>query len=320
VSRYLALRIAAILPVLVVASIISFGLAQLAPGDISLVLLGPYANEADRAKLRQELALDQPIYVQYARWIGRAGGGDLGTSIQMRAPVSRVLLEKFQNTLLLGGISFLLAFGAGLAVGIASALRQGTTVDHLAQLFVTFLSTMPVFWVGLALVYVFAVSLHVLPTGRMGPASGRADLLTSAQYLLLPALTTAFIPFAIIAKSTRAAFVDTMREEFVRVAQAKGLRNRTIRTRHILRVAFPAILYVSGLQFSYLIGGTVVFSEVVFSWPGIGLQMFNAVGARDLPMIQGIVLLAAFVSVMASLTTDLLHLALDPRVAQSRSH
>src|SRR6266446_607543 len=142
-SRYLALRIAAILPVLLAASIISFGLAQLAPGDISLVLLGPYANEADRAKLRQELALDQPIYVQYARWIGRAAGGDLGTSLQMRAPVSRVLLEKFQNTLLLGGISFLLAFGAGLAVGIASALRQGTTVDHLAQLFVTFLSTMP---------------------------------------------------------------------------------------------------------------------------------------------------------------------------------
>ena len=312
--RYLTLRLVYIVPVLLFASMISFGLAKLAPGDITLTLLGPYASENDRQALRQELALDQPVYVQYAYWFARALQGDLGRSIEMRAPVSRILADKFKNTLVLGLAAFSLAFVFGIGAGILSALKQSSLTDRSIQVTVTFLATMPVFWLGLALIYVFAINLRLLPTGRMEPVSGGGDIFTLLRHLILPALATAAIPAAIIAKSTRSSVMGVMREDFVLVARAKGLPERVVQFRHVLKAAAPNLLYVSGLQFAYLIGGTVVFTEVIFSWPGIGMQIFNAVASRDVPMIQGIVLLAALVSVITNLVVDLLHPMLDPRV------
>jgi peptide/nickel transport system permease protein len=312
--RYITFRFFAIVPVLLVASIVSFALAKLTPGDITITLLGQYATDADRQALRQQLALDRPFYVQYERWLARAVRGDLGMSIQMREPVAQVLAQKFKNTLLLGLVAFMLAFAAGVTTGVISAAKDRTIADRTIQTILAFLATMPVFWLGLVLIYVFAIGLHVLPTGGMGPAAGGGDALTTLRYLALPAITTAVIPAAIIAKSARSAVLEVSREQFVVVARTKGLPEPAIWRRHVLKVAFPAVLHISGIQFAYLIGGTVVFSEVVFSWPGIGLQMFNAVAARDLPMIQGIVLLAALVSVAASLIVDLMHALLDPRV------
>lgn len=318
-TRYITLRLAAMVPVLIGASMFSFALAKLAPGDVTTVLLGPYASEADRQSLRRELALDRPAYIQYAHWLGRALHGDLGRSIQMRAPVAQVLVEKFKNTLILGSTSFLLAFGVGLLLGIIAAAKPRTSVDRAIQVLTTFLATMPVFWVGLVLIYVFSVSLGLLPTGRMGPVAGGGDFLTTMKHLILPTVTTAAIPAAIIAKSTRSAILELTREEYVTAARAKGLSEFTLLRRHILKAAAPPILYVSGLQFAYLIGGTVVFSEIVFSWPGTGLQIFNAVGSRDIPMIQSIVLLAALVSVVINLLVDVLHVVLDPRVVVARA-
>jgi peptide/nickel transport system permease protein len=315
--RYITVRVVYIVPVLLFASMISFGLAKLAPGDITLILLGPYASENDRQALKQELALDQPVYVQYARWLGRALQGDLGRSIEMRAPVSRILADKFKNTLILGFTAFLLAFVCGVGAGILSAVKQTSLTDRSIQVLITFLATMPVFWLGLVLIYVFAINLRLLPTGRMEPVAGGGDLFTLIRHLILPALATAAIPAAIIAKSTRSAVTGVMREDFVLVARAKGLPERVVRLKHVLKAAAPNLLYVSGLQFAYLIGGTVIFTEVIFSWPGIGMQIFNAVASRDVPMIQGIVLLAALVSVITNLVVDLLHPIVDPRVTVS---
>lgn len=317
--RYFILRLVYIVPVLLFASMISFGLAKLAPGDITMTLLGPYASEKDRDALREELSLDQPVYVQYVRWLGRAVQGDLGRSIEMRAPVARILADKFKNTLILGLAAFTLAFVCGLGAGILSALKQSSFTDRSIQVMITFLATMPVFWLGLVLIYVFAINLRILPTGRMEPVAGGGDIFTLIRHLILPALATAAIPAAIIAKSTRSSVAAVMREEFVLVARAKGLPERIVQFRHVLKAAAPNLLYISGLQFAYLIGGTVVFTEVIFSWPGIGLQIFNAVASRDVPMIQGIVLLAAFVSVLTNLVVDLLHPMLDPRVTVTNS-
>jgi peptide/nickel transport system permease protein len=309
-------RLAALVPVLVGASIFAFALAQIAPGDVTSVLLGPYATPEQRAALQHELALDQSAPVQYFHWLGNALQGDLGTSIQLQQPVTEVLREKFSATLLLGMTSFALALVFGLGAGLISALRYQRPVDRGVQAAVGFLAFMPVFWVGVVLIYIFSVRLGWFPAGNMEPVDGSGGLAERARYLVLPAIATAGIPAAIIARSSRAAFHEQLESDFVRTARAKGLSRRTILTRHLWRASLPSILHVAGLQLAYLLVGSIVFTEVVFNWPGIGLQIFNAVGSRDIPVIQGVVLLAAIVTVTVNLIVDVLHAIVDPRTRE----
>jgi peptide/nickel transport system permease protein len=309
-------RLAALVPVLIGASIFAFVLAQIAPGDVTSVLLGPYATPEQRDALRHELALDQSAPVQYLHWLGNALQGDLGTSIQLQQPVTEVLQEKFSATLLLGSASFALALVFGIGAGLISALRYQRPVDRSVQAAVGFLAFMPVFWLGVVLIYVFSVRLGWFPAGNMEPVGGGGDLAERARYLVLPAIATAGIPAAIIAKSSRAAFHEQLESDFVRTARAKGLGRRTILTRHLWRASLPSILHVAGLQLAYLLVGSIVFTEVVFNWPGIGLQIFNAVGSRDIPVIQGVVLLAAVVTVTVNLVVDVLHALVDPRTRE----
>jgi peptide/nickel transport system permease protein len=314
-SSFILRRLIALVPVVIGASVFAFALAEIAPGDVTSVLLGPYANPEQRDALRAELALDQPAPVQYAHWLGNALQGDLGTSIQLQQPVTDVLWTKFSATLLLGGTSFVLALVAGIGAGLISALWYQRPIDRAVQAAVGFLAFMPVFWLGMVLIYVFSVRLGWLPTGGMEPVGG-GGVLSRARYLILPATATAGIPAAIIAKSARAAFHDQLQSDFLRTARAKGLSRWTILTRHLWRAAMPAILHVAGLQLAYLLVGSIVFTEVVFNWPGIGLQVFNAVASRDLPVIQGVVLLAAIITVAVNLLVDVLHALVDPRTRE----
>ena len=309
-------RLIALVPVVIGASVFAFALAQVAPGDVTSVLLGPYANDEQRDALRAELALDQPAPVQYVHWLGNAVQGDLGTSIQLQQPVTEVLATKFSATLLLGGTSFVLALVFGIGAGLISALRYQRPVDRGVQAAVGFLAFMPVFWLGVVLIYVFSVRLGWLPPGGMEPVGGGGDVVERARYLILPAIATAGIPAAIIAKSARASFHEHLQSDFMRTARAKGLSRWTILTRHLWRAAMPAILHVAGLQLAYLLVGSIVFTEVVFNWPGIGLQVFSAVGSRDLPVIQGVVLLAAIITVVVNLLVDVLHALVDPRTRE----
>jgi len=311
--RFLALRLIAIVPVLIGASIFSFSLTHMAPGDPVDVLLGPYASEDDRASLRSNLGLDEPLPVQYGRWIGNAVTGDLGRSIQMRSPVTSVLSERFVNTLRLGIPTFGLALFVGVAAGALAALRTDGLLDKSLQGLVIFAGTVPVFWLGLVLIYVFSIRLGWFPASGMGPIGRDSTIWESIRYLALPVLTTVGTPAAIIARSSRSAVLEVLDEDFVWAARGRGVRSPALFLRHILKPALPMVLHVSGLQFAYLIGGTLVFAEVVFSWPGIGLQTIHAVSARDIPVIQGVVLLAAAVTVITNLVVDIIHHHVDPR-------
>lgn len=296
----------------------SFGLVHLAPGDPVNVLLGPYAAEEDRDAMRSALALDQPLPVQYGRWLGRTVTGDLGRSIQLRSPVTDVLFERFKNTLRLGVPSFVLALIVGLVSGALAALRTDGFLDRTLQVLVVFLGTMPIFWLGLILVWVFALELGWFPGGGMGPIGRDATLLETVRYLVLPVVTTAAIPAAIIARSSRSAVREILDEDFVWAAKGRGVRSPALLSRHIIKPVLPMVLHLVGLQFAYLIGGTIVFAEVVFNWPGIGLQTIHAVSSRDFPMIQGVVLLAAVATVIINLVVDVIHRYVDPRTSLGR--
>lgn len=316
--RFIGLRLAAMIPVIIGASLFSFSLAHFAPGDPASVLLGPYASEADRASMREELALDQPLPVQYVHWLSGAVRGDLGTSIQMRSPVKEVLVDRFGNTLWLGLPSFLVALGVGLVSGVIAAVRRDGLMDKSLQVGVTFFATMPIFWIGLMLIYIFSIRLGWLPSSGMGPIGRSGNVWDSFRHLLLPLVTTAAIPAAIIARSARSAVLEVVNEDHVWAARARGVKEVQIIRRHLLKPALPSVLHVTGLQFAYMVGGTIVFAEVVFSWPGIGLQTVQAVAARDIPLIQGVVLLAAVVTVITNLVVDILHHMVDPQTRSDR--
>lgn len=317
--RFISFRVLAVIPVVIGASIFSFSLIHLAPGDPVDVLLGPYATQEDRASMRAEFALDEPLPIQYATWLGQAAVGDLGTSIQMRSPVTSVLIDRFVNTLKLGVLSFGLAVVIGFAAGALAALRTDGLLDRTLQTLVVFSATVPVFWLGLVLIYWFSIRLSWFPAAGMGPVGQDPTLLESAKYLVLPVLTTVGIPAAIIARSARSAVLEVLHEDFVWAARGRGVRGIRLFVHHIGRPVLPNVLHVSGLQFAYLVGGTLVFAEVVFSWPGIGLQTINAVAARDIPMIQGVVLLAAIVTVVTNLVVDMIHYFVDPRADLGQS-
>ena len=237
--RSLILRLMAIVPVLIGASIFSFSLTHMAPGDPVDVLLGPYATEVDRASLRSDLGLDQPLPVQYVRWIGNAATGDLGTSIQMRSPVTSVLSERFVNTLRLGVPTFGLALIVGFAAGALAALRTDGLLDKSLQGVVIFAGTVPVFWLGLVLIYWFSIRLGWFPASGMGPIGRDATIWESIRYLALPVLTTVGTPAAIIARSSRSAVLEVLDEDFVWAARGRGLRSPALFLRHILKPALP---------------------------------------------------------------------------------
>jgi len=316
VTRFVAFRLLGVLPVLIGASIFSFLLAYIAPGDITTVLLGPYASPEERAALRSQLGLDQSLPRQYLTWLGNVLHGDLGTSIQLREPVLSVLGDKFANTLILGLAVFVLALVLGVGGGVLSAIHYGGIADRGIQGAVGVLAYVPVFWLGVLLIYVFSLRLQWLPSGGLGPVGTSPNVGQRIEYLILPTIASVGIPAAIIAKSTRASVYDQLGADFVRTARAKGLAGKAVLWRHVFRVAVPSILHISGLQFAYLLGGSIVFTEVVFNWPGIGLQVYNAVSARDLPVIQGVVLLTALVTVVINLAVDVLHALVDPRLQE----
>ena len=312
--RFVLGRLLAIIPVLIGASIFAFSLAHLAPGDVTSVMLGPYASPEQKGALQQQLALDKPLVVQYGRWLANAARGDLGDSVTLHQPVSTVLADRFSNTFVLAAVVFGVAFALGVAAGVLSAVRFGSKTDRSIHAGVAFMAYMPVFWLAVVLVYLFSFRLGWFPAVGSGPIEGGGDPLERVRYLVLPVVATIGIPAALIARSTRSAVKHELESDFVRTARAKGLTERTVIIRHALRAAFPAILHVGGLQFAYLFAGSIVFTEVVFNWPGIGLAVYDAVVARDIPVVQGVVLLAALVTIFANLAVDLIHAAIDPRV------
>jgi len=285
---------------------------QLAPGDPAQIMLGPKATETSLAQLRHELGLDQPLHVQYIRWLTRVVQGNWGRSIQLKREVLPFILDRFQNTAYLTLLAALLACLVGVPAGIISAVWQYSLSDRVAIVLVLIGFSMPIFWLGIILQIVFALKFGILPvSGIQSP--GRTGLADLISHIILPSLTLATGATAIIARMTRSSMLEVIRQDYIRTARSKGLRERLIISRHALKNALIPVITVLGLQVGYLLGGDV-FAEIVFSYPGIGLAMVNGILARDFPLVQGAILLVATSYVLVNLAVDLTYAYLDPRI------
>jgi ABC-type dipeptide/oligopeptide/nickel transport system permease component len=299
VTRRLLLAVPTLFGVLVVV----FLLLYIAPGDPVMEMVGERADAETIARLRAELRLDDPVPVQFAHYAGGVLTGDLGTSYITGRPIARDILERFPKTLQLATAAMLLAAALGITIGVLSARRPGSAFDRLAMGGAYLGISFPVYWVGLILILVFAVTLRWLPPSGFG----------RVEYLILPALALGTRSIAFLARMTRSAMLEVLSSDFVRTARAKGLRERVVLGRHALRNALITIITVLGLDFGYYLTGSIL-TETIFSWPGIGRYVVNAIARRDLPAIQGSVLFLSLVFVLVNLMTDLLYAKADPRV------
>jgi peptide/nickel transport system permease protein len=313
VSRYLVRRLLLLVPVLMGVSVIVFLVLHLAPGDPAEIMLGSQATQADRMRLRADLGLDDPLYLQYGRWVGHVVQGDLGRSLWMRRPVLGEVLTRLKATLLLTATALVISSIGGVALGVLSATRPNSLLDRTSAVASLFGASMPVFWLGIVLMVLFSLVLGWLPASGMYAPYGGGDLVDLAKHLVLPAITLAAASITIVARLTRAAMLDVLGQDFIRTARAKGLVERSVVVRHALKNAMVPIVTVIGVQAGYLLGGAVL-TETVFAWPGIGTLMVQGILARDIPLVQGCVLVVALTFVLVNLTVDLLYAFLDPRI------
>ena len=302
IVRRLLLSIPTLFGVLVVV----FLLLNVAPGDPVGEMVGERADPETIARLRKELHLDEPLLSQFTHYAGGVLRGDFGNSYITQRPIITDIRERFPKTLLLAGSAMFLASVLGITLGVLSARNPGGWFDRLG-LGVAYLGiSFPVYWVGLILILVFAVMLKWLPPSGYG----------GIKYLILPALALGSRSIAFLARVTRSAMLDVLSSDFVRTARAKGLKERVVVVRHALRNALIPIITVLGLDFGYYLTGSIL-TETIFSWPGLGRYVVNAITRRDLPAIQGSVLFLSVVFVLVNLLTDLAYAKADPRVAYS---
>ena len=311
--RYVVRRLALLVPVLLGVSVIIFMVLHLSPGDPAEIMLGSQATQADLDRLRAELGLTEPLYVQYVHWLGLVARGDLGRSIWMKRPVLGEVLGRFKATLILTGAALVLSTAVGLALGIASAVRPNSPLDRLSAVASLFGASMPVFWLGIVLMVIFALWLGWLPASGMFAPYGGGDLRDLLVHLALPAVTLAAASVTIIARLTRSTMLETLGQDYIRTARAKGVVERAVVLRHGLKNALIPIVTVVGVQAGYLLGGAVL-TETVFAWPGVGTLMVQGILARDFPLVQGCVLVVALSFVLINLAVDLLYAWLDPRI------
>lgn len=312
-TRLLLRRLLHLPLVLVGISVVVFGLMALLPGDPALALLGPYATPERAAALREELELDRPLPVRYATWLGRVVRGDLGRSVSLERPVADEVVERGAATALLAGAALLLAVCLGIGAGVLSARARGGAADRLLVIgAVAGLSTPP-FWLAMLAVLAFAVALPLFPVSGMVSTVGGGGPLDVLRHLVLPSCVLSVVAGSVIARVTRTAMLEAERQEFVRVARARGLRERRILLAQVLPLAAVQVVPVIGLQAGYVIGGAL-YVETVFQWPGLGRTLVEAVEARDLVLVQGGALVMATAYVLVNLAADVIQAALDPRI------
>lgn len=309
---YTVRRLLGAIPVLFGVSFVVFFAMQLVPGDIAKALLGPLARPDAVEEFRHYLGLDQPLLVQYGKWLWRALHGDLGRSFSNNMPVTDLLGERLKNSAILLTGSLIIAIPLGITAGLLAATRQYSLLDRLAMGTTLVAANIPTFVFGLGLIVIFAVELKWLPVQGMRDLRGNGGQFDEAKHLILPALTTAIPPAAIIARMVRSSMLAILNQEYIKAARANGLPERTVTMRYALRNALPPIITISGLQVGFLLGGAV-FTEYIFAWPGVGDALYKGILARDIAVVQGVVLVVATWFVLVNLAVDVVNLALDPR-------
>ena len=324
-------RFLTIVPVLIGVSLIVFSFTHLIPGDPAVAMLGERATPQRVAEVRARLGLDQPLYAQYLIYAGKILQGDLGSSILRGDPVLRDLVRRFPATVELATSAIFIAILIGIPMGIISAVWRNSFFDGFSRLVALTGVSMPIFWLGLMLAWCFGVLLGWLPTGfRLGTSvtlvavtnfyvldslltGNWPALISSLRHLVLPAVALSTIPMAVIARMTRASLLEVLSQDYIRTAESKGLPQPAVILRHAMRNALLPVMTVTGLQVGRLLAGAIL-TETIFSWPGIGLWIYESIQARDYPIVQGATLFIATIFVMVNLLTDVLYAAVDPRI------
>ncbi len=308
---FIARRVLATIPVMAVVAIFVFLLLHLSPGDPATVIAGDYASPEDVARIRSQLGLDRPLYIQFGTWVWRLMQGDLGISIFSNLPVATLIGQRLEPTVALALCTLIIAVVIAVPLGAIAAWRAGTWLDRFVMMFAVVGFSVPVFVLGYILIYVFSLKLQMFPV--QGYANFTDGIGPFFHRLVLPSLTLSVIFIALIARVTRASVLEILGEDYIRTARAKGLSERLVLLRHALGNAAVPIVTVIGIGFALLIGGVVV-TESVFNIPGLGRLTVDAILRRDYPVIQGIILVFSATYVVVNLIIDILYTLFDPRI------
>ena len=314
-GRYILFRAAASVPVLLGITIIVFVILSLIPGDPATAILGSYATPENVARLNAQLGLDRPLVQRYFIWLGNLLQGDLGRSFSLNRPVIDEILERFNATLILSGLAFMMCSVFGILAGVISATRQYGVADKLITFTVLIGISVPSFFLGMMMILYFAVNLRWVPASGMYALYGGGDLPDLLHHLVMPATALAVVATGVVARMSRSAMLEVLRLDFIRTARAKGVRERRVIMRHALRYAIVSILPVLGLQAGFVLSGAV-YIEIVFQWPGIGRMLVDAILTRDIMLVQGGVLFVAACYVLFNIIVDLTQIWLDPRLGR----
>ena len=301
--QYIFRRLLSTIPVLFGISLMLFFLLRALPGDPAQVIAGELATQDEVELIRQQLGLDEPVYVQYAKFLSRIVRFDLGTSTRTQYPVTQEIAPRLLNTVILAVAATILACLLGVPAGIVAAVKPYTTMDMVVTALALFGMSMPAFWLGLMLIIIFSVKLKLLPVGGSG----------GFVYLILPAITLAASLVAVVARNTRSAMMEVLAQDYITTARSKGVQEKMVIIRHGLKNSFIPIITVVGLQFGTMLGGTVL-TETVFAWPGLGRLLISSILARDYPVIQGSILIFALLFVLTNLVVDMTYVYFDPKV------
>jgi peptide/nickel transport system permease protein len=308
---YIVRRLLATIPVAGVVAVFVFLLLHLGPGDPAAVVAGSYAMPKDVERIREKLGLNEPIHIQFGKWISNVVQGDLGDSIFSEMPVTTLIAQRIQPTLSLAAASILVAIILAVPLGVVAAWRAGTWIDYLVMIFAVLGFSVPVFVIGYVLMYGFSIRAHLFPV--QGFVSIRQGFIPFLRTITLPSLALGLIYAALIARITRASVLEVLGEDYIRTAHAKGLQPRAVLLRHALKNASVPIVTIIGVGIGMLIGGVVV-TESVFNIPGLGRLVVDSVLARDYPVIQGIILMFSGIYLLINLIVDISYTFLDPRI------
>jgi peptide/nickel transport system permease protein len=310
-TGYIVQRLFAIVVILVVMSMLIFGITQILPGNVAYVIAGQFATPDVVHAIEIKLGLNDPIYTQYWRWFSQILKGSLGQSLVMERPVGPIIADALGASAILAACSFVFVATLGVSLGVLAAVKRNKTIDHAISIFTYVGISVPEFFWGIVLILIFARYLNWLPPGGRGERSD--DLLTRMSYLILPTVTLTFTLIAHVSRMTRSSMIEALRTQYVRNARAKGLPERVVILRHALRNALMPTITVLAVDIGWLIGGIVVV-ETVFSYPGLGRLMIFALERHDLPLIQGSILVITAVDCTANLIADLLYAFVNPKI------
>lgn len=316
-TQYLIRRVLISIPIFFAVTFLVYGLYALSPGDPVMNIIGYeaslYMSDAQIQKVKIQYGLDKPVYVRYIRWLGKALQGDLGYPMKGRGTVVDNLKERVPPTLILMGTSLLLAIVVGIPMGVVMAMKQYSVADYVLTLIAFANLSMPSFFIGLGFIYIFALKLGILPTYGMMTIGVPFSLWDRIQHLIMPATILGVLHAGQWARYARSSMLEVMRSDYVTVARAKGLKERTVVLRHILRNALLPVVTIIGVSLPQLLGGAVIV-ETIFQWPGFGMLSYRATTTRDYPMLMGILLVSAVMILFSNLITDIAYAFVDPRI------